>query len=213
MSPLVAFILGLLVGLLIEWIIDWVYWRKRLKALQLELDQTSAKLAAKDSQKSNNLEMQMAAMADLNSLQEKNTGLETDNAALNQQIAALKMEKSALVEQLAGCQGKLSAAESAQAIEKPQAQAAPVSTGAGTPTVRLAKAAAVQPDDLEIIKGIGPVINRKLNQGGIYTFEQLAALTPARLVEIVGDVIQRLADEDAIINQAKELAARKGGGG
>ena len=64
-----------------------------------------------------------------------------------------------------------------------------------------------------IIKGIGPVINRRLNQGGIYTYEQLAAITPARLREIVGDVIQRLADEDEIIAQAKELAARKAGGG
>ena len=46
MSPTVAFILGLLIGLLVEWVIDWLYWRRRLAALQTELDQTKARMAA-----------------------------------------------------------------------------------------------------------------------------------------------------------------------
>ena len=64
----------------------------------------------------------------------------------------------------------------------------------------------VRIDPLEKVKGIGPVIKRKLNDSGIFSFKQLGALTPEKLEEIVGEEIKRLADEDVIINQAKELA-------
>ena len=65
------------------------------------------------------------------------------------------------------------------------------------------------PDDLKIIKGIGPVIERKLNDAGITTFEQLGNLTPADLQRILGNAIERLADEDALLQQARDLARRK----
>jgi predicted flap endonuclease-1-like 5' DNA nuclease len=65
------------------------------------------------------------------------------------------------------------------------------------------------PDDLKIIRGIGPVIERKLNEAGIYTFEQLGNLTAAGLRRILGDVIERLSDEEALLRQARDLARRK----
>jgi predicted flap endonuclease-1-like 5' DNA nuclease len=198
MSPTAAFILGLLIGLLVEWVIDWLYWRRRVKVLQTELDQAKAGMAGSANV---GMEGQLAAMADLTSLQQTNAGLEADNSALKQQLSALKMEKSTLAQELEACRGKLVTAAQA-----------PIPAEVPAP-VRLTKAAPIVPDELEIIKGIGPVIKHRLNQGGILTFEQLAGLTPARLREIVGDVIQRLADEDDIIAQAKELAARKAGGG
>jgi len=64
-------------------------------------------------------------------------------------------------------------------------------------------------DDLQDIRGIGPVISRKLNDAGIFTFAQLAELTIAQLEEIVGEEIRRLADEADILRQARERAARK----
>jgi predicted flap endonuclease-1-like 5' DNA nuclease len=63
-------------------------------------------------------------------------------------------------------------------------------------------------DPLEKIKGIGPVIKKKLNDGGVFSFKQLGKLTPANLEAIVGDDIKRLADEDEIIRQAKEFAQK-----
>jgi predicted flap endonuclease-1-like 5' DNA nuclease len=39
------------------------------------------------------------------------------------------------------------------------------------------------PDDLTVIKGIGPVVQQKLHAVGIRTFDDLAAADPARLVE------------------------------
>jgi predicted flap endonuclease-1-like 5' DNA nuclease len=65
------------------------------------------------------------------------------------------------------------------------------------------------PDDLKIIKGIGTVIERKLNEAGIYTFEQLGNLTPADLRRILGNTIERLANEESLLQQARDLARRK----
>jgi len=65
------------------------------------------------------------------------------------------------------------------------------------------------PDDLKIIRGIGPVIERKLNEAGVHTFEQLGKLTPADLRRILGDAIERLADEESLLQQARDLARGK----
>ncbi|RPI82017.1 MAG: hypothetical protein EHM41_19390 [Chloroflexi bacterium] len=65
------------------------------------------------------------------------------------------------------------------------------------------------PDNLEEIDGVGPVIARRLNQNGIYTFEQLAALTPEILQNTLGDLIQRLSNEQSLIEQARQHALQK----
>lgn len=67
----------------------------------------------------------------------------------------------------------------------------------------------VIPDDLKTIKGIGPVIERKLNEAGIYTFEELGNLSAAGLRRILGNTIERLADEETLLRQARDLARRK----
>lgn len=68
-------------------------------------------------------------------------------------------------------------------------------------------------DDLEVIVGIGPVIARTLNNAGIFTFKELAALSAKDLREIVGERIQRLADEDKILSEARQLAEEQDRGG
>lgn len=77
------------------------------------------------------------------------------------------------------------------------------------PDVKPQAASKVVPDDLKVIKGIGTVIERKLNEAGIYTFEQLGNLTPSGLRRILGNTIERLADEEALLRQARDLARRK----
>lgn len=63
-------------------------------------------------------------------------------------------------------------------------------------------------DDLKVIKGIGPVIERKLNSAGIYTFDALARLSVADLEKILGNV-RRLAKEGSLIEQAAALAQKR----
>lgn len=84
-----------------------------------------------------------------------------------------------------------------------ESRVAPMSAVESRPAVKAA------PDDLKIIKGIGPVIERKLNDAGIHTFEQLGNLTVADLRRILGNAIERLSDEEALLQQARDLARRK----
>jgi len=63
-------------------------------------------------------------------------------------------------------------------------------------------------DDLKVIKGIGPAIEKKLNSAGIHTFEALAQLTVEELENILGST-KRLVQEDNLIQQAKKLAQQK----
>jgi len=59
-------------------------------------------------------------------------------------------------------------------------------------------------DDLKLIKGIGPALEKRLNDTGIYTFADLARLTPEELEARPGNP-RRVATAD-LIEQAKELA-------
>ena len=64
-------------------------------------------------------------------------------------------------------------------------------------------------DDLKIIKGIGPAIERKLNNAGIYTFAALGRLSKKDLETILGSQVKRLQDENDLLAQAKKLARRR----
>jgi predicted flap endonuclease-1-like 5' DNA nuclease len=64
------------------------------------------------------------------------------------------------------------------------------------------------PDDHKLINGNGKVIERRLNDAGVYTFEQLGSLTPADLRKILGTAIERLANEESLLQQARDLARR-----
>jgi len=64
------------------------------------------------------------------------------------------------------------------------------------------------PDDLKVITGVGPEIERRLNEAGIRSFAQLAELTPTDLERILGDEIRNLSNDRDLLTQAHELANR-----
>lgn len=184
MSTVMAFVLGLLAGWIIEWIIDWIYWRGRASS-------TSQQEAI---------------------LQERLKAAEAKNADLEHQLSVQKANQASLQEKLSFVEADLNAAK---AELEAKSQTAPYGSAGESPVadttpVRAMPALGIQ-DDLEVIKGIGPVIAKKLNDVGICSFADLAALTPERLRELVGDVISRLADEESIILQAKQLAEKSQG--
>ena len=84
-------------------------------------------------------------------------------------------------------------------------QAVPVEAAAPAPAAETGSAK----DDLKQIKGIGPAIERKLNNAGIQTYAGLAGLTRKDLENILGSQIKRLQDENDLIAQAKKLARRR----
>ena len=65
------------------------------------------------------------------------------------------------------------------------------------------------PDDLKLIKGIGPEIERRLHEAGITSFQQLGKLTPSKLVPILGNSIKHLTDEVDILEQARMFAKQR----
>jgi len=82
-------------------------------------------------------------------------------------------------------------------------QAAPASTSATAST----DTGTAEPDDLTIIRGIGPVFQKRLNELGIMTFRQLADTKPAMLdAEGINGVG---VDLESWIEQASELAEQK----
>ncbi|MDH4308619.1 MAG: helix-hairpin-helix domain-containing protein [Acidimicrobiia bacterium] len=50
------------------------------------------------------------------------------------------------------------------------------------------------PDDLTAVNGIGPVFARRLMEGGISTFSDLATAETARVIELTGVTDQKAAD-------------------
>jgi predicted flap endonuclease-1-like 5' DNA nuclease len=61
-------------------------------------------------------------------------------------------------------------------------------------------------DRLERIKGIGAVFARRFNDAGIFTFDQLAALTPEQIEEIVQVEGWQKIEPEQWIAEAKVLA-------
>ncbi len=64
-------------------------------------------------------------------------------------------------------------------------------------------------DDLTLINGVGPVIEGMLKEAGVDTFDKLAALPIEKLRDILGGLVERLVDEQSLLDQAKEFAKQK----
>ena len=62
-----------------------------------------------------------------------------------------------------------------------------------------------KPDDLTRIRGIGGGMQYRLNRGGVWTFAQLARLTPEEVYELTGIKVEWVI-QGQLIEHAKELA-------
>lgn len=169
-------------GLLIGWLVEWLIdWTYwRRRYTRLE---RSWKQGAQRSQ-----------------TQEDELLAQTHRAAeAVEKAARLDVELVSLRAELDHCRSQL------QEMERHAKRLTPVEIDA----VETAPAPPPVPDDLKVIKGIGPVISKMLNEAGITTFEQLGALDVTRLRAILGDMIERLSDEESLLEQARQLAQRK----
>ena len=92
-----------------------------------------------------------------------------------------------------------------QPAKKPAAKEKP----AAAPAKAAATSPADQPDDLKLIKGVGPKVEAWLNENGIWRFEQIAAWTPADIadfMERMGRMGARI-ESDAWTEQARAFVA------
>ncbi len=85
--------------------------------------------------------------------------------------------------------------------------------GLKAPAKGLKIAAAKVKDDLQVVKGIGPVMEGKLNDFGVYSYEQLGRLTKddiTALAETLGSFPDRI-NRDKWVSQSKKLHKQKYG--
>lgn len=61
-------------------------------------------------------------------------------------------------------------------------------------------------DDLKMIKGVGPAMEKKLNEAGITTFAQLSRLTSTDLGNILGLSKRVTQNADNLLTQARKFA-------
>jgi predicted flap endonuclease-1-like 5' DNA nuclease len=61
--------------------------------------------------------------------------------------------------------------------------------------------------NFQAVKGIGPAFEKRLNEAGIHTFEQLSQLTPQDMEKILGTLYKRFfSKKNTILTQAQEFA-------
>lgn len=216
MNPWAAFVLGLLVGWLIEWVIDWVYWRRRKEG------------AAKSIDTQNQIDRLESDVTDLRVENLRLENLLNERDALLRQRTIQPVEAQAAppprddLTRIAGIDtnlrdrlysagiitftdlGALRPAQLRETLGEPA-----LHTDAAVEIVKQARilsGSLKQVDDLVDIQGIGPVIARILYQAGIFSFADVGNLTTDELREIVGERIERLADEEKILAHARQLA-------
>jgi predicted flap endonuclease-1-like 5' DNA nuclease len=93
-----------------------------------------------------------------------------------------------------------------KSLQRMAAQPEPVEAPAAASAPAVSKS---EKDDLKVIKGIGPAIEKKLNNAGIQTYAALAGLTRQELENILGSQVKRLQDENDLIAQAKKLTRQR----
>ncbi|MFT7580017.1 MAG: putative flap endonuclease-1-like 5' DNA nuclease [Myxococcota bacterium] len=113
---------------------------------------------------------------------------------------------------------KAAAKPVAKAAAKPAAKAAakPVAKAAAKPAAKPAAKAEVSapaktPDNLKLIKGIGPALEKKLNAAGVNSFKQLGAMTHAdfEVLAVKAKLSAERAKRDDWAGRARALDAAK----
>lgn len=94
----------------------------------------------------------------------------------------------------------------AQAVKRVEERPQPSQQSAPT---ALVEEDTVTRDDLKAIKGVGPAMEKKLNDAGITTFEQLSRLTSTDLGNILGLSKRITQNADNLLTQARQLAQER----
>ena len=215
MSTLMIFVAGILIGWLVEWVIDWLYWRRVYADLrrQLQASQAAGASVRDDSAEIDKLRQalsQTEAKAKRSEME-----LTKQNATLQQvtmaqtEVAQCRQQLSEVQAELSRCQTELTEAEThrhqlvtAQAeIDRLKAEL----TNLPAQGMQVIEKIIVR-DNLERINGIGPVFAQRFNAANILTFDQLAALSPERVNEIIAPQPWQQIDPEAWIAEAKAFA-------
>lgn len=208
---LVALVL-MLVAAILGGIIVWLLMRNRIAEARAASTSQSRSIFSEDDSEAQKEELAkmkkayddcQAAQVKLRSNSDARIAeLQSEINALKAELANAKVEVAAEAEKPAP-QGK--AAKEAEALERVRQRAKDLDFD------RIGVATADDKDDLKIVKGIGPFIEKKLNALGIYKFKQIANFDD-ELIEKVNEAIEFFPGRvrrDNWVGQAAELAKKK----
>jgi predicted flap endonuclease-1-like 5' DNA nuclease len=101
--------------------------------------------------------------------------------------------------------------EQPRSLESKSIERTPPQPVEPAPTPRPLRRTVSAKDDLKKIKGVGPQMEKKLNNAGVTTFEQMSRLTTTDLQNILGISKRVVQSADNLITQAKKFAQQKSG--
>jgi len=205
-----AWLLGLLLG--------WAIWGRRVSALKEELEESENRnrslqkkndeLKAQNDRQSEELETHRRSLEDA---QKRIKRLEAEKGQLHSELYTARdtIDKMKLEADTAPAKAK--APKAVKAVTKSDDPAERSSSAKANLNAmygsKIPTATAANKDDLQVINGIGPAIEKKLNEIGIYTFAQIAKFD-AGVVDTVTDAIQFFPgriERDDWVKQAKKL--------
>jgi len=154
----------------------------------------------------------------------RDLNMKLNQAGDNGELDALKVKLSKAETDLAECRSKaaaspglvagaamVSATGGSGAAPSKEEKAARAASARDNVRKKLKPVGAGGKDDLKLISGVGPALEKKLNELGIFTFEQVAAFD-AEMVEEVNDAIEFFpgrVQRDDWVGQAKKLYQTK----
>ncbi len=174
MSPILEALLLMSVAAILGGIIVWLLMRNRIE--ESNSQSASSTSSGNDAALQADLERYKRAAADCEGAQAQlKTDFEAKIKSLEAELGQVKAElaeagaKSKSIVDEAVASGKPSKEEKeAAALDRIRQRAAALDFG------KIGTATADDKDDLKLVKGIGPFIEKKLNALGIYTFRQIA---------------------------------------
>jgi len=181
--------------------------------LKLENSQLAKEVEAEDQQVDNMAQMQSlynATRQQLTTFESRLTHLDEENEVLKTELAQLKsaQEAAATVEVV-----EKPAPAILSFVDEPDTEPDPDSLTKMEKPVLNEKIIIEdhEQDDLTLINGIGPFIEKKLNDIGIYTYQQISEFDAKKIEQVTRDVayFPGRIEKDDWVGQAKELANLK----
>lgn len=200
----ICFFVILAVTAVLAGVIVWLLMRRKLRDIQDDFDQfrTRHGSCAADLSAANKARDEL--QAELERAQGECAECEQERERLRNELNAAKSAEPAGLQTAMPLVDADDDPDEAEALARVRARAEKIDFG------RIGTASAETKDDLKIVKGIGPFIERKLNALGIYKFEQIANFTPDD-EEMVNEAIEFFPGRirrDEWARQARELAAQ-----
>lgn len=213
MNFIVGLIIGLIVGWIIEWLIDWFYWRRKHRAYRQQLTEceknvtilraelTDAEILAADAQRKIN--KQKRQLAEAEQIRRQLDAQVVGNQRLHQKLVEAEEEIAQLKVDL------INYDHNRKALDASLSQIADLRNQLANSYQK----ANQKPDSLAEIRGIGTSFAKRLNDAGVYSYAQLAQLTPDHVREIVAAKKWHKIDPESWIAEAKQRSreAAKGG--